>query len=226
MTQELGKMERPPAEGFRDKRKLLLVPLLMQPPDSEADGKELLDSYWREARAQVESLEGRLGGAKHVYHETLSVGGDEGVKALSGEGQSQGLVQAKCQNGAALEATEDGETMLELLDLQRCSMLPFSSPKVAGRLQEWFVECLHRRNEHISKRIDETLGEGEVGLLLISERHQVQFPGDIEVFYVAPPSLDRYRRWMEGWAARQREAFEAQGEEAEAEGGGGEDGPG
>ena len=49
----------------------------------------------------------------------------------------------------------------------------------------------------------------ETGLLLIGERHQVQFPADIEVFYVAPPALDEYRRWLQNWAAAQQRAAEA-----------------
>jgi hypothetical protein len=28
------------------------------------------------------------------------------------------------------------------------------------------------------------------------EGHQVQFPSDIQVFYVAPPSLDEIKRWL------------------------------
>ena len=32
------------------------------------------------------------------------------------------------------------------------------------------------------------------------------FRTDIEVFYVAPPALDEYRRWVDAWLARQRAA--------------------
>ena len=28
------------------------------------------------------------------------------------------------------------------------------------------------------------------------EGHQVQFPADIEVFYVSPPGLDDIKRWL------------------------------
>jgi len=44
---------------------------------------------------------------------------------------------------------------------------------------------------------------------LISERHQVQFPSDIEVFYVSPPALDEYRRWFQNWMDQQQSAAEA-----------------
>ena len=54
------------------------------------------------------------------------------------------------------------------------------------------------------------LARDEVGLLIINERHQAQFPPGIEVFYVAPPALDQFRRWLDAWVARQRSEMEAQ----------------
>ena len=41
---------------------------------------------------------------------------------------------------------------------------------------------------------------------MIGERHQVQFPQDIEVFYVSPPALDEFRRWLQNWIAEQQNA--------------------
>ena len=99
---------------------------------------------------------------------------------------------------------EDEELLNETLDLQRCLMMPLMSQKVGTSLQEWFLDTLHKRYDHISSRIDETLKEGQAGLLLINERHQVQFPSDIEVFFVAPPALDEFHRWMENWITQQR----------------------
>ncbi|MCH8298783.1 MAG: hypothetical protein IH873_12010, partial [Chloroflexi bacterium] len=95
--------------------------------------------------------------------------------------------------------------------------------------QEWHSDSNRQRYEHIANQIDSTLGENETGLLLISERHQVQFPSDIEVFYVSPPALDDYRRWLQNWMEQQQATAEAAraasaddgeeeaGEEAESE---------
>ena len=45
--------------------------------------------------------------------------------------RSHSFVSAKCQAGATLEATEDGQVrllgLLETLDLQRCLMVPMAS---------------------------------------------------------------------------------------------------
>ena len=208
MAEQLGRIERPSLEAYRGKRKLLLVPVLALPPDDAEDGIAIVGKYWEQVQTQVTSLELRVGWVKHVYHETLPEGGDEGLKILeaSGEQGSYALAQTRCQAGAVLEAAEDAETLMETMDLQRCLMLPFASPRVAAQLQQWMADAVRRRNEHFTQRIDETLGEDEVGLLLVGERHHLQFPQDIEVFYVAPPALDEYRRWVDAWIARQRAA--------------------
>ena len=206
MSAQLGRIERPSLDAYRGKRKLFLVPLLAMPPEDAEDGVAIVGKYWEQAQRQVTSLEVGVGWVKHVYHETLPEGGDEGLRMLdaSGEQGSYNIAQTKCQAGAVLEAAEDAETLMETMDLQRCLMLPFASPRVAAQLQQWMADAIRRRNEYFIQRIDETLGEDEVGLLLVSKRHQLQFPQDIEVFYVAPPALDEYRRWVDAWLARQR----------------------
>ena len=207
MTQELGRIERPSAEQYRGRRKLLLVPLVYSPARDEPDGAAALQNYWEQMQTQVAALENALGGLHRIYHESVTEGADEGLAQLrSGDLRSHHFVSFKCESGAALEATEDIEILLETLDLQRCLMIPMASATVAARLQEWHADANRRRHEHIAERIDSTLQEDGVGLLLISERHQVQFPSDIEVFYVSPPALDEFRRWLQNWAAHQQQA--------------------
>ena len=207
MVQELGRIQRPSAEQYRGKRKLLLVPLVYSPAADEPEGATSLQNYWDQMQEQVSALERALGGLKHLYHESIASGGDEGLAQLqAGDLRSHSFISAKVAAGAELQATEDFEVLLETLDLQRCLMIPMASQSVAARLQEWHAEANRRRYEHIASRIDETLTEDGVGLLLISERHQVQFPPDVEVFYVSPPALDEFRRWLQNWAAQQQRA--------------------
>ena len=207
MTQELGRISKPSSAQYEGRRKLLLVPLVYGPPTHAPDGVTALQKYWDEMQVQVRSLESALGGLHHVYHESLPEGGEEGLKQLEQADQrSHAFVKSKCEAGALLEATEDTEILLETLDLQRCLMMPLASGNVAQKLQQWFAEANRNRYNHIAKQIDSTLGENQVGLLLVSERHQIQFPGDIEVFYVSPPALDEFRRWLQNWSAQQQKA--------------------
>lgn len=224
--QELGRIERPAAEQYRGKRRLLLLPLVYGPPPltaaeageegpeeppEESRGQVILERYWEQAQVQVNALAASLGGLGRIYHESLIEGGEPGLAYLQlTDRHSHRLVQAGCQAGAALEATESLELLAETLDLQRCLMVPFTSEKVAARIQEWFAAGRRNRYEYIAQQIDQTLQPDETGLLLINERHQVQFPADVEVFYIAPPALDEFRRWLQNWTARLQREEEAE----------------
>jgi len=218
MAQELGRIQRPSASQYDGRRKLLLVPLVYGPQVDNPEGAAVLQNYWEQMRTQVEVLEVALGGLQHIYHESLTVGGNEGLEQLGAADQrSHGFIASKTTSGAVLEATEDMDVLLETLDLQRCMMIPLASTSVASKLQEWHSDSNRQRYEHIASRIDGTLGENETGLLLISERHQVQFPSDIEVFYVSPPALDEYRRWFQNWVDQQQASREPSGDDREEE---------
>jgi len=225
-AQELGRVERPPADRFQGKRRLLLVPLLLGPPpdltEANAEPQAIYGRYWDQVRTQVDALASALGGLHRIYHESMMEGGEAGMAYLEmADPNAHALAQVRFQAGATLEATESFDLISECLDLQRCLMLPLTNEGVANRLQQWLAESTHGRYEHIAGRIDQTLQVDETGLLLIGERHQVQFPADIEVFYVAPPALDEYRRWLQSWAAAQQRAVEADmdtaGEESDDE---------
>ena len=222
MVEELGRITRPATANYQGKRKLLLAPLihLAVPAESmPADGGEILARYWDQVDVQIRAVQNALGSVTHVYHENLPEGGDAGLGYLEMSGQgSHKLTAGLVDAGAVLEATESMEILAETLDLQRCLMQPLMSPAVAGRLQEWFGEASHRRYEFVADAIDTTLGEDATGLLLINERHQVQFPSDIEVIYIAPPALDEFRRWLQNWSEQlQREMAAPPADTAEDE---------
>ena len=205
MAEALGRIQRPTASQYDGRRKLLLVPLIYGPQADDHTGAEVFKNYLDQMRTQVNALENALGGIQHIYHESLTVGGPEGLEQLgSADQRSHAFISEKIGSGAVLEPTEDMEVLLETLDLQRCMMIPLASPSVGSRLQEWHADSNRQRYEHIANQIDTSLGENETGLLLISERHQVQFPDDVEVFYVSPPALDEYRRWFQNWMEQQQ----------------------
>lgn len=221
MSQELGRISRPSAAQYQGRRKLLLAPLVYGPPTDAADGQAILQNYWDQMQQQVDALQGALGGLHHIYHESVWEGGVKGLEQLEQTDQrSHAFIKAKCDAGANLEATEDISSLVESLDLQRCLMMPLASQTVPAKLQDWLNESAKSRYQHMAARIDQTLGENEVGLLLVNERHQIQFPADIEVFYVAPPALGDFRRWLDNWMAEQQKAMGGQpdGEEGQAAG--------
>ena len=216
MSQELGRVQRPPVDQYKDKRKLLLVPLIQSHPSIDDAGATIISTYWAQVTTQLEVMQTQLGAISVVYCENLAEGGDQGLEQLQAADQSTyELVSTVVSEGATLEVIEELESLSELIDLQRFLASPMVSQKVATRLQEWYTEASKSRWDRISETIGGTLGEGSVGLILASERHQIQFPSDIEVFYVAPPALDEFRRWMQDWIEqRQREFADRMASEA------------
>jgi len=197
MAEQLGKIEKPEAEHFTSKRKLCIVPLIFSSEKAPAEYVERFNSYWEQVSQHVANLESKIGKVSHVYHESIDLAGEDGLKVVEKLNTScYQIARDKCQSGAVLEATEDKELAEESMDWERFLLMGFISQKVAKTVSEFYVEAMRKRFEHIARKIDETLKANETGILFIREGHMVQFPEDIEVFSVAPPALDEIRRWQ------------------------------
>lgn len=215
MAEELGKIEKPPVERFRRGRKLFFVPLVFAPQEPESELKERLDRYWDQVEDQLAGLELKLGGITKVYHELVPAGGEEGCHAIEElNSASHRIVRARLDRGADILPIEDMEVLTEFIDWSRCLAMGLQNPKVLSRVYESYSEAQAKRNKGVSDKIDESLKEDEVGILLMREGHQVQFPADIEVFYVAPPGLEEIKRWIRDLEATLRTQA---GEEPRAE---------
>ena len=199
MSEELGKIEKPPAEKFRHGRKLYLVPLIYSEKEAPAEYQERCSNYWKQVEEQVSSLELKLGKVHRVYHELVSLGGAEGATAIEELNErSYETAKYRLEKGAEVEALEEAELLTELLDWSRCLAVGLQNRKVGTQVYEAYIEVSKKRNEHLARQIDDTLKADESGLLFMREGHQVQFPPDIQVFYVAPPALDELKRWLRG----------------------------
>ncbi|HJX03683.1 MAG TPA: hypothetical protein VJ488_03895 [Dehalococcoidia bacterium] len=197
MSQDLGKIEKPEAKDYKKSRKVYLVPLIYAGENVPGDYMEKYELYWKQVPEHMENLENRIGLAKHIYHESICEAGDDGLKALENlHKQSFGMVKERCQRGACFEALEDKELLEEALDWQRCLIMGFMSQKVADKVSQYYIETSKKRYSHIEGVIDRTLQTDEAALLLINERHMIQFPSDIEVFRVAPPALNEINKWL------------------------------
>ena len=211
----LSQFPKPEAAQYAGRRKLFLVPLFALPPGVPEDGAQLLERYWSEVRDHVNNLERSLGAVSHVFHETVFSEGDEGLKMVEALNPgASAFVQAMCRSTASLEATEDRSLVEENSDWQRCISIGLMSHKVISAALDGYRETTQKRFEHMGTRIEETLAEGEVGVLFVREDHHIQFPSNIQVFYVAPPGLDALKRWMD---AQMRPAAQA-GERAQSTG--------
>jgi len=202
VAEELGKIEKPSAEKLKGGRKLYFVPLIYSRKESPSEYLEKFDKYWLQVEAHLTDLELKLGKISKIYHELIPASGEEGAKAVKDlNDRSYQIVKNRLEKGAQLEATEESELLTEFMDWGRCLAIGLQNQKVFNQVYQSYTEAGKQRNEYIAKHINETLKADEIGVLFMREGHQVQFPADIEVFYVSPPALDELKRWL-----REREA--------------------
>ena len=146
---------------------------------------------------QINDSERKLGAVSKIYHELIPVGDDGGVKVIKDlNDKSYQTIKNRVDKGAQLKVIEQGELLTEFMDWSKCLAVGLQNQKVFTKIYESYTEASKRRNEYIARQIDETLKENETGILFMGEGYQVQFPSDIEVFYVSPPALDEIKRWF------------------------------
>ena len=211
MAQEFGKIEKPLAKSFENKRIVLLVPLLSYVPDGDLLGSTILDNYWNEVNSQIMSLQTTLGSIKSVYIEYLTE--DERDNSNGLDFLPKGLkavLDSNIKDNNIVKATEDQNILAQLLDLQMIMMPSFRSKTVSSEMQNWLSRVLKQRYEYISNKIDQTLPDNQIALLFINEHHKIQFPSDVEVIFISPPSLDTYRRWLVDWMNQPRNSGEGE----------------
>ncbi|MFC2019446.1 hypothetical protein ACFLU4_05805 [Chloroflexota bacterium] len=206
MAEELGKIEKPAAAEFKQGRKLCFIPIIYCPGEPPGGYRERFDRYWEQVTAQVADLELKLGKVSRIYHELVIAGGEEGLKAIKElNDKSYQVVKERTDKGARLEATEGEDVLTEFLDWSRCLAIGLQNQRVFTTVYESYSEAGRKRSAHIIKQIDGTLMADEMGILLMREGHRLQFPPDIEVFYVTPPALDEIKRWLRDSEAKPRE---------------------
>jgi len=203
MSEELGKIERPEAGQFADSRKLYFIPLTAVAAESEKEYNERFEKYWAQVGEQLASLEMKLGIIKKVYHEFIAEGGEAGAK-IAGQlnPKSAVIINERIGKGALMEAVEDEAALNEFIDWSRCLGIGLQSEAALDACLKAYQAAGKKRNEHLAKHINETLGAGEGGILFMREGHQLQFAKDIQVIYIAPPALDELKRWLREQAAK------------------------
>ena len=198
MAAELSQIPRPQADRFVGKKNLFLVPNYVTAPGTPPAGQELITRYWSEVRDSITNLERSLGAVSKVYHELIGASDDEGLQHVDMINPSaSALIRAMCQSTASLRALEDAELVAEHTDWQRILTMGPASQKVLAAALEGYEATLASRYDAIADRISSDVSEGESGVLFIREDHRVQFPVDVQVFFVAPPSLDALKRWLD-----------------------------
>lgn len=149
--------------------------------------KQLIGRFWNDIEKAIEDLKLPYSRTK-IYQDGLPVCGSEKeleiVNQLASTGsRNHELLDKLIQKGAALMGSESPDLLMMEYNL---AMNIFKNPTSSLNGEDMKIqsaEILKKRDEFIAKRINDTLKDGEVGVLFIGLLHNV-FPlldGDIEV---------------------------------------------
>ena len=214
MAETLGKIDKPEVSMFAGK-KIIMVPLLFTPPTDNETLKGHVEKYWQEARTKVSELQDQMGAAKYVFHEMLV--NDKDVKnTVEAYGcSSYGIIEDAQKRGAELKIIEDKDLFEEFMDWNRIlSTCGVSTRKVYDKLTAELKDAGDRRNDAMYKKILDSIGENDIVILMLQEGHKIQFPNDINVFYVSPPALNDLEKYVRDEYMKEMEKRQAEAEKA------------
>ena len=226
---ELGKIERPGADGVLGQRKAYMAALVYPMPGAPEGYAERLDAYWAAVDDHVSRLEARAGTVKRILYEGIGRGGDEGLKTVEQINKpALGLIRTRVSSGATFEAFEDEDLFTQVLDWTRCLQAGLVNPGVVNTVREAHSKASEERQTHIEKRLEEAIGDAEAALLLVGSAGGLKLPEGTELFNVVPPELDALERWIreanEAIRTAAQEARESASRRQDDEGGSSESG--
>ncbi len=150
-----------------------------------------VDEMWEGIRKRLSKLDVDRSKVR-VYQDGLPLCGREMhiVRDVAAQGsQNHRLVLSLVERGASLEGTEDVQFLLEeyrYIQAIAGEREPTEKRRKAKSLSMKRKLLLRRRDRFIAQRIDETLKEGETGILFAGIAHQVDryLPKDMNVSYL------------------------------------------
>lgn len=152
---------------------------------------EAINSMWQGIRQKVFDL--RLDyGKTRVYQDGLAICQKElaiaNELALAGN-ENYGIIVELIQRGATLMGTENPRLLIEEYNYIKAiseTVDLSEKDKLINKYEIKAGELLHDRDEFIAGRINETLLEGETGILFMGMKHRVEeiLPKDIEVSHL------------------------------------------
>jgi len=196
---ELGQIDKPNVEDFAGKKKLYCVANIYAIEDTPDDFKELVNRYWDEVVQQIEKIE-TAGKVKKIFCEIIYEEGDKAFEILAtmNERLSQ-IIKKKLDEGGTIIPLESKEILGPYTDWGNCLRVVFTR-EVFNKVLEFYTEFAEKRLQHIMNLIESNLSAAEAGLLIMKDEDRVklQFPKDIEVFLVVPPTYNDIIRWFRG----------------------------
>jgi len=196
---ELGRIEKPPLESFAGKRKLYAIRSVYLPRNPHEEYMSLFHKYWDEISVHIEKIEA-AGKIRKVFCEHIASAEGDALDAFARlNDRAAQLIRKKMGEGVTLLPLETEEIYGPLLDWRNCLQV-VETRKVFEQIFAYYAELLNSRFQYIIDVIEKNLTQDEAGLLILREEDRVrlQFPDDIEVFFVTPPAYDDILKWIRG----------------------------
>jgi hypothetical protein len=196
---ELGKIEKPAVEGFAAKKKLYCISNVYSAEGAPDDYKALFEKYWDEVAEHLDRVES-AGKVNKIFCEHVSSTGDQAFDVLMSIAEpAVRVIKKKTAEGAVLLPLEKEELLGPFLDWANCLNI-VRTREVLEKVIGFYSELAEKRLSHAKEVIEGNLMEGEAGMLIMrdEDRMRLQFPADVEVFLVTPPSYDDIMKWFRG----------------------------
>ena len=142
--------------------------------DSWHQREEAVEELWKHIREKVLAL--HLDDRRtRIYQDGLPVCEFEEkiVREIAQAGSpNHQLILELIERGVTLMGTEDPQLLMEEYEIQKRKLENRPAPEQAGKERMRTDDLLAARDRFIAKRIDETLREGETGLLFLGALHR------------------------------------------------------
>lgn len=194
---KLGQIEKPLVESFSEKKKLYCVPNIHPIKDAPDDYRQLMERYWNEVANHLERLEA-AGRVKKIFYEGIFTQGEEALNIIEKVNEKLfHVIKRRVGEGAVFIPIDREDIFEPFVDWANCLGV-VRTREVFEKVYEFYKEFYDRRIKYIQNIIETNLFNNEAGMLVMrdEDRVRLQFPKDIEVFLITPPSYDDILRWI------------------------------
>jgi hypothetical protein len=211
---ELGKIEKPEAKSFKARRKLYVVPTL---PFEELAAQFNLDNakierFWGEVREKIDYFVSNYGNISLLYIEGINEDENAGLDFFEKYGKESNhykLIASLVEGGAKLKGIDKDEDIRRsklLFEEYSKSFLPeikefhegfFGKDIDFEGWRNYLVKRIQKIQEEMSGFVAKLIGEMPEdisGVLIITDERPVEYPQDMDVFMIRPPSFDEITR--------------------------------
>ncbi len=213
---ELGKIEKPEADSFKEKRKLYVVPTLpFEELAMEVDiDKAKVERFWGEVREKIEYFRSTYGNISMVYVEGMNEDETKGIEFFERFGKESNhykFIKNLTESGAKLKGIDSTGSLRQakiLFDEYSKSFSPETEDIHKGfygkevdfdKWREYLVKRIQEIQDGISKHatgIISELPENSNGVLIFTDGRPIDYPSGIDVFQIRPPAFDELARML------------------------------